>query len=55
MRFEVKIFDNQGNFVDKVDRKGFKSRADLDRYLRMTGLLDDKTIKLVIKKLGRGE
>jgi len=53
-RFEIKIFDRQGTYLETLDRKSFKSHKDVNDYLRRIGIIPSE-LKPVIKRLNNND
>lgn len=53
MRFEVKVFDRSGNYIETLEKKSFKSHTELELYLKEKGY-KAPDLKVVIKRLERG-
>ena len=52
MRFEIKVFDRQGNYLETVDRKTFKNQSEVNAFLAKSGL-NAPDLKVVVRRLKR--
>jgi len=50
MRFEIKVFDRQGNYIETVERKSFKNYSEVNMFLSKSGL-NAPDLKVVVRKL----
>ena len=50
MRFEIKVFDRQGNYIETVERKSFKNHSEVNMFLAKSGL-NAPDLKVVVRKL----
>ena len=54
MRFEIKVFDKDGDYLETIDRKNFKNHSEVYAFIKQSGL-NAPDLRVVVKRLQRRE